>query len=131
MLYSLPSLGFNLNKFHLTTFIFLLLTEVMIFNSLNNGFIRFVFGDFLVVILLYSFIKSFIKTKSKYIAILVLIVAYGIEFLQLINILKILNIKPNTITRILLGSTFSIEDIIAYTLGITVIYSIDRITNFS
>ncbi len=131
MFYLQSSLGFKLNKFHLTTFIFLLLTEVMIFNYHNNEFIRFVLGDFLVVILLYSFIKSFIKTNPKYIAILVLIVAYGIEFLQLINILKILNIKSNTLTRMVLGSNFSIEDMIAYTLGVAVIYSIDRLTNFS
>lgn len=131
MFYLQSSLGFKLNKFHLTTFIFLLLTELIIFSYHNNEFIRFVLGDFLVVILLYSLIKSFIKTNPKYIAILVLIVAYGIEFLQLINILKILNVKPNTLTRMVLGSTFSIEDMIAYTLGIAVIYCIDKLTNFS
>lgn len=130
MFYSKSYLGINLNKFYLTTFVFLLLTELIIFNSLNNGFIRFVLGDFLVVILLYSFIKSFVKVKSKFAAIGVLLFAYLIEFLQLINILEILNIQPNTATKILLGSTFSIEDLIAYTFGIVVIYSLDRLTNF-
>ncbi|MDC9723814.1 MAG: DUF2809 domain-containing protein [Urechidicola sp.] len=121
----------KLNKFHLTTFIFLLLTELIIFNYYNNEFIRFVLGDFLVVILLYSFNKSFIKINPRYIAILVLIIAYMIEFLQLINILKILNVKPNTLTRMVLGSTFSVEDMIAYSLGVAVIYCIDKLTNFS
>lgn len=123
-------LSINLNKFYLTTFVFLLLTELIIFNSLNNGFIRFVLGDFIVVILLYSFIKSFVKVKSKFVAIGILLFAYLIEFLQLINILEILNIQPNTVTRMLLGSTFSLEDLIAYTFGIVVIYSLDRLTNF-
>ncbi len=131
MSYLKSFLDINLNKFYLTTFVFLLLTELVIFKSTNNGFIRFVFGDFLVVILIYSFIKSFLKIESKHIAIGVLLFAYGIELLQLINILDILNIQPNTFTKILLGSTFSFEDMIAYTFGVAVIYCLDWLTNFS
>ena len=123
--------NFKLNPIYLSTTILLFLTEILIAINYKHGFIRFVFGDFLVVILIYSFIKSFLKIESKHIAIGVLLFAYGIEFLQLINILDLLNIQPNTFTKMLLGSTFSIEDMIAYTFGVAVIYSLDRFTNFS
>ena len=109
-------------------FLLLFVTEILIAIYFKQGFIRHTFGDFLVVIMLYYFIKSFIKTKKRYIALLVLIIAYSIEFLQLLNILDYLNLRQNKFATLILGSHFSVQDLIAYTLGVLSIYLINKIS---
>ena len=116
----------KLNYRNLIIFLLLFCIEVTIALYIKQGFIRAVFGDFLVVIMLYYFIMSFIRLKSIYIAIVVLIIAYVIEFLQFIDILNIINYKKNTLINIILGTTFNIEDIIAYTLGIATVILIEN-----
>jgi len=113
----------KLNKTYLIITILLFITEVLIAIYLKRGFIRHTFGDFLVVILLYAFFKSFIPNNHFKIAISVLAFAFLIEFLQLINILEILNLQNNHFIKLILGSTFQISDLVAYSLGIiTVIF---------
>lgn len=43
--------------------------------------------------------------------------AFLIEFLQLIQILKTLNLEHNKILATVLGSTFQISDLVSYSLG--------------
>ena len=86
---------------------------------------RSTFGDFLVVILVYCFVKSFANGKPKYVAIGVLVFAYTIEFLQLSNLLEFLNLKGNKMANIVLGSTFQISDLISYTIGIITILIVE------
>ena len=109
---------FELNKKYLIAFGILFFVEVFIALVFTKGFIRFTFGDFLVVILLYCFFKSFIKGYSYTIAILVLIISYSIEYLQYIHLLEYLGLQHNTLAKLILGSTFQVHDLIAYTLGI-------------
>lgn len=109
------------NTYYFVVFIVLFAIEALIAIYLKEGFIRHNFGDYLVVILLYCFFKSFIKGKSFQIALAVLIFSYTIEFLQLTSFLEVLNLQENRIAKIVLGSTFSIGDLIAYTFGIITI----------
>ncbi|WP_100616241.1 ribosomal maturation YjgA family protein [Confluentibacter citreus] len=113
------------NKTYILLFISILVIEVLIATFLIDGFIRYTFGDYLVVILLYCFLKSFINASSFYIAISVLLFAYGIEFLQLINLLEILSLDNNHLAKLILGSTFHISDLVAYTLGILTVLIIE------
>ena len=113
----------HFNKTYLVTTILLFITEVLIAIFLKTGFIRHTFGDFLVVILLDCFFKIFIVGHSIKIALSVLVFAFLIEFLQLIKILHMLNLNNNHLIKIILGSSFQITDLVAYTLGIiTVLY---------
>jgi hypothetical protein len=109
---------YKFNKTYTLLFISLLIIEILIAAFLTSGFIRHTFGDYLVVILLFCFFKSFINVSSFYIAIYVLLFAYSIEFLQLINLLQILSLENNHLAKLILGSTFHISDLVAYTLGI-------------
>lgn len=114
-------LTFNIRYF--IAFVLLLICEVCIALFLVDGFIRYTIGDFLVVIMIYCFIKSFIKTHSIYIAIFTLLFAFGIEFLQLTNMVRYDMLKEYKWVSIVLGSHFSITDLIAYSLGtISVLY---------
>ncbi|MCF7560439.1 DUF2809 domain-containing protein [Sabulilitoribacter multivorans] len=115
----------KLNKTYLIIAIILLTTEVLIAIYLKTGFIRHTFGDYLAVILLYSIIKSFIPENHFKIAISVLVIAFIIEFLQLTNYLEMLNLQDNYLAKLILGSTFHISDLIAYTLGIITVLIIE------
>jgi len=105
--------------------ILLLTAEILIATFLKSGFIRHTFGDFLVVILLYCFIRSFIQGQPVRIAVFVLLFSYLVEFLQLFNLLDYLNLRDNELAVIILGSTFHTTDLIAYTLGVLTILVID------
>ncbi|OUR99333.1 hypothetical protein A9Q86_12220 [Flavobacteriales bacterium 33_180_T64] len=119
----------KLNKVFFATSLMLFSTEVCIATFLSGGFIRHTFGDFLVVILMYCFFRSFINTQPIYIAITVFLISFLIEFLQLFNLLDYLNLRHNQMANIILGSTFEISDLIAYSLGIITIYLIDTKIN--
>ena len=106
---------FNLKYFLI--FIILFLSEIFI-AKYTTGFIRHTFGDYLCVILIYTFIKSFVKISDLKTASIVLLIAYTVEFLQLTNLQNFYpNEYANTL-KLILGTSFSIGDLVAYTLGI-------------
>lgn len=115
----------KLNKIYLIASILLLITEILIAVYLKTGFIRHTFGDFLVTILLYTSFKSIFEVDAIKLGITVLIFAFIIEFAQLINLLKILGLENNHLAKLILGSTFQLSDLVAYTLGIFFILIIE------
>jgi len=116
-------LTFNTTYFIL--FLLLLATELVIAVYLKDGFIRHTFGDYLVVILMYCFIKSFIPIKPVYLAVGVLAFSFFIEFLQLFKVLKFIGLEQSSLANIILGSTFHLSDLLAYALGTVTILIID------
>ena len=66
-------------------------------------------------------------------AIIVLFISFTIEFLQLTPFLEWLNLHDNTLAKTVLGSTFHISDLVAYTLGVITIIIVEsklKQTNF-
>lgn len=120
---------YKFQPYYFAAFYSLLLIEIAIALFLKSGFIRFTVGDFLCVILLYCFIKSFIEAKIIYTAILVLLTSYFIEFAQLFNLLDYLNLRGNRFASLILGTSFSIQDLMAYSLGVICITFIDLKTS--
>ncbi|PIA82303.1 hypothetical protein BFR04_11120 [Gaetbulibacter sp. 4G1] len=118
-------MSLQFNKIYLIIAALLFITEVFIATFFKYGFIRYTFGDYLVVILLYCFFKSFIEVNPFKLAISVLAFAFSIEFLQLINILETLNLQNNHLAKLILGSTFHISDLVAYTLGIITVLIVE------
>ena len=114
---------FNLNYFIL--FLTLLATEILI-AKYATGFIRHTFGDYLCVILIYCFVKSIVEISNLKAAIFVLLLAYIIEFLQLTNLQNWYPEDYKNILKLILGTSFSIVDLIAYTLGIISILIVER-----
>lgn len=111
----------------------LLIIEASIAYFLKTGFIRHTIGDFLVVIMLYCFFKSFIDLKPITMSLIVLCIAFIVEFLQLTPFLKWFNLQDNAVAKIVLGSTFHVSDLIAYTLGVITVLNIEnklKQTNF-
>ncbi|WP_323789455.1 DUF2809 domain-containing protein [Psychroserpens sp.] len=116
---------FKLHKTYLVLTLLILLVEICIAAFLSEGFIRHTFGDFLVVILIFCGIRSFIEANPVYIAIGVLAFAFVVEFSQLYNLLDHLQLRHHKVATIILGSTFHTSDLIAYTFGTLTILAID------
>lgn len=96
----------------------LLLTEIIIALYVHDNFVRPHIGDFLVVLLIFCFVKSFLCVHSTSLAIAVLVFAYSVEFLQYVNILGVLGLEKYSLARIIIGNSFGWIDLLAYTMGI-------------
>lgn len=115
---------FYKSYFLLTIIIFII--EVVIALFINDSFIRPYFGDVLVVILIYCFVKSFFNFPVLKTAIGVLIFSFFIEFLQYLNVVSILGLDDNKIARVVIGTSFSWDDILCYTAGIGIVLFFER-----
>ncbi|MDT0643198.1 DUF2809 domain-containing protein [Zunongwangia sp. F363] len=100
------------------SFLILLLIEISIATWIKDDFIRPYLGDFLVVILIYCFLMTVSNLSVHKALIAVLLFSFAVEFFQLINIVKVLQYQPPKVVMIVLGSSFSVLDLLAYTLGI-------------
>ena len=116
-------LTFNKNYFFL--FAGLFLTETVIAMYVHDSIVRPFLGDVLVVILVYSFVKSFIKLPVITAAIAVLLFAFVVEFLQYLNIVATFQLK-NKIVKTVLGTSFSWMDMLCYVIGIIVVVAIEK-----
>ena len=118
-------LTFNKKYFILAFILFII--EVLIALFINDSFIRPTLGDVLVVMLIYCFLKTFLKTPYRIIAISTLVFAVLVELLQYVHIVEILGLENNAVARTVIGTSFSRKDIIAYTAGIAVVLVVERL----
>ena len=115
---------FNLKYFTLTVLLFLV--EIAIAWFVHDNFIRPYFGDFLVVMLLYCFLKAFVNVSVWLAASLVLVFAFAIEIAQYFNTVEKLGLQHSNIATAVLGSSFAWMDLLAYFLGILTIVCIEK-----
>ena len=105
--------------------LFLLLLEICIaLYAPSHSFIRHSLGDYVVVILLFSAVKSVYNFPSFALAISVLSFSFLIEMSQYIHLIDRLHIQQ-PIIRIIMGNSFSLIDLILYFLGSLTIYLFD------
>lgn len=107
-------------------FVLLFLVEVFIALFVNDKIIRPYGGDYLVVIMMYYFFKSFIETKVNNLLLFVLGIAYVVELGQLFDMVTLLGLEENKLARVVLGTSFSWGDMIAYTLGVATCYWVEK-----
>lgn len=109
---------FRFNKLCFLGFLLLFVTEVFIAIFIKDEYIRPFFGDFLVVIMMYLFVKSFMVANHFTIAWGVLLFSFLIEFAQYFRLVDLLGLAGNKFIVIVLGSYFSVIDLLMYVLGI-------------
>ena len=117
-------LTFNKDYFALAVLFFFI--EILSAFFIHDTFIRPYFGDILVVILMYSFLKSFFKFPVLNVALFVLIISFTVEFLQFLNIVEKLSLEKSQILKTVLGTSFSWIDLLTYIAGITIIIVIEK-----
>ena len=103
--------------FYFITTIILLITEVLIALYVHDAFIRPFVGDAIVVIVIYTFVRTFIPEKGRLLPLYIFIFAVVVELLQGIHIVNILGVADNEFLRILIGDSFDIRDIFCYGAG--------------
>ncbi|MES2279158.1 MAG: DUF2809 domain-containing protein [Bacteroidota bacterium] len=117
-------LTFSLRYLMLAVLLFV--TEVLIAAYLHDAVIRPYGGDFLVVILLYCFVKSFIDTPVMITAIGVLIFSYMIEVSQYFHFVDVIGLGESKLAVVILGNYFAWTDLLAYTLGIATLMLLEQ-----
>ena len=103
------------------TFIALLLTEVFIAVFVHDKIIRPYVGDILVIILMYTFIRTFIKKSIKLLPIYLFIFACMVEVAQYFNIVSKLSLQDNALISTAIGTSFDFIDILCYFIGTIVL----------
>lgn len=107
---------------------FILFIIKILIGVFTHGFIRNYVGDVLVVILIYTICRTISSVKPGKWYILptcILIFAFIVEFLQLWGFCDRFGIT-NRLLRIFIGTGFSVEDLISYTIGIIPCYICER-----
>jgi hypothetical protein len=112
-------LGFNPVYFIFT--VILLVTEILIAVYVHDRFIRPYFGDVLVVILVYCFLKTFLNIRVIHAAAAALLFSYAIETLQYFDIVTRLSLEDSKYLAVMIGNSFAWEDMVAYTAGIAIV----------
>ncbi|KFF09189.1 ribosomal maturation YjgA family protein [Chryseobacterium luteum] len=114
-------LQFNLKYFLLTIVIFLV--EVLIATKLAHiFFVRAYLGDVIVVMLLYTFVKSFVKMDDKKLILGILVFSCLVEFAQYFTVAEKLGFRPGSLMYIVIGNSFSWIDILCYAAGCLLLF---------
>ena len=112
---------FNLKYLLLTILIFFV--EVLIATVLkDNFFIRAYFGDIIVVMLIYTFVKSFFIVNETKLILGIFAFSCLVEFAQFFNIAEKLGFQPGSLMYIVIGNSFSWIDILCYAVGCLFLY---------
>ncbi len=117
---------------YIITFLVLLATEIFIAIYVHDDFIRPYLGDSIVVVLIYVLLMGLFNIprsfKSKNItALAVLLFAFIVEGLQAISFINYTGLADNKLARIILGTSFSWWDMLAYVGGYLFIIIIEKL----
>ncbi|KAA9352787.1 ribosomal maturation YjgA family protein [Larkinella humicola] len=108
------------------TTLLLFIIEVLIALFLHDEIIRPYVGDFLVVILIYCFLRAFLNIPVLPTALFVLVFSYTLEVLQYFNLVELLGLQKCKLARIVIGTSFEWIDLLAYTLGVLFVVSLEK-----
>jgi len=83
----------------------------------NTGFIRYHFGDILIVIFIWCFIRIFIRNRFKWMWLCIFIFATLVEIGQYFGLVYLLGLGHSQLARVVIGTTFDPWDIVMYFIG--------------
>ena len=113
-------LGFSLKYFIVFLILFAMIVAIAMF--VTGGFIRNHFGDILIVMFIYCFIKIFLRNRIKLLPLYIFIFATLVEFGQYFNLVYLLGLGHSQLARIIIGVTFDPYDILMYFIGCVLIF---------
>ena len=108
---------FSFNKRYFLAFVVLLVIEVLIAKFVTDSFIRPFVGDYLVMILIYLFSRTWLKGNDRIQILGVLLFCYSVEIAQKLNLVHILGLEQYRLARIIIGTHYDVNDLVAYSLA--------------
>lgn len=111
-----------INKKYIIYFLITLVIEICIALFVHDKIVRPYIGDVLVVVLIYLFIKIFLKESNKLLPVYIFIFSGLVEILQYFNIVELLGLSNNRFLSTLIGTTFDVKDILCYLIGCIILY---------
>lgn len=120
-----------INKKYAIYFLITLVIEILIALFVHDNFVRPYIGDILVVVLIYLFIKTFLKKEVKLLPLYIFIFSVIVEIMQYFNIVDLLGLSDNRFFSTIIGTTFDIKDIICYFIGCVLLFMFQNKTNIS
>ncbi|MES2933858.1 MAG: DUF2809 domain-containing protein [Pseudomonadota bacterium] len=117
----------SLRQKYLALILAIFIIELLVATTLAQiRFIRGSISDFLVVALIYFSVQAIKPLPPLRLAIGVFLFACLVEISQYFHLADQLPIPPGGVVHILLGNTFSLQDIAMYLLGSIAAYGCDR-----
>ena len=105
----------------------LLLIEIAIASFVKTGFVRHSLGDVLVVMLLYAMLMAATRLRPLSAAVFCVAFAFAVEGAQALNVVDRLGLGDIALARIVIGTTFSPWDLVAYAAGAAAAVLIDAL----
>ena len=104
----------------------LLAAEILIALFVRDSFVRPYGGDILVTVLLCCLLRAFFLFGIPYLPLGVILFAAAVEFAQALGIASLL---PHswTAVRIIVGSSFSVWDLVCYAVGCVLFWGAERL----
>ncbi len=118
---------FQFNQKYLAIAVLLFLIEILIALFVHDKFVRPYFGDYLVVILIYCFLKSFVNLSVWSAALIVLVFSFTVEIGQYFNMIGLLGLQHSAFARTVIGNSFAWIDLMAYVAGILSVVIIEKV----
>lgn len=117
---------FTFKPVYFTLFLLLLFIETLIAFFVHDAFVRPYIGDFLVVIMIYCFLRSFVRIPVLKAATVVLVFAFAVETMQCFRVLEKTTLIKSAVARVIAGTNFEWFDILAYTAGIILVLILEN-----
>ncbi len=106
-------------------FFVLLATEVCIALFVHDDFVRPYLGDVLVTVLICAFLRIFIPEGIRLLPLYVFLFSTVVEIGQYLDMVKLLGLENSRFFSVLLGTTFSVYDLLCYGIGCALFVGID------
>lgn len=112
---------------YLCAAVVIILAEVFIARYVHDDFVRPYLGDVLVVIAVYTLVRTAHPEGWPFLPAGVFVFAVIVEVLQYFRITEVLGVSDNRVLRILIGGTFDFKDILCYAAGCVILAVIEQV----
>jgi len=118
--------GINYKFLAAATVLFIAMVIIAIF--FQGGFIRYHFGDVLVVVFIVCAIRSIMRHRMKWLCLAVFAFATLVEIGQYFDLVGLFGLAGNVLAETIIGTTFDPWDIVMYAVGCLVMYVLEITT---
>lgn len=107
----------GISLWYLCAFLVLLAVEVVIALFVTGGIVRGYLGDVLVVVVVYCFVRTFVRNEARLLPLWIFLFAVAVELVQYADLAGRLGIDQRSAAGVIVGSVFDPADVVCYFVG--------------